>query len=92
VPGVGREIIVSPQVGTASSCVTRGVQLHRHAMHRTYVALPHHLTCNGWMVFNRTCCRPVASELTRPQAVTLAEALNLAATGETARSSQVKYD
>jgi hypothetical protein len=35
--------------------------------------------------------RPIASELTRPQAVTLAEALNLAATGEAARSSQIKY-
>jgi hypothetical protein len=61
-------------------------------MHRTYVALPHYLTCHGWMVFNRIRCRPIASELTRPQAVTLAEALNLAATGEAAVSSQIKYD
>jgi hypothetical protein len=61
-------------------------------MHRTYVALPHHRTCHGWMVFNRIRCHPVASELTRPQAVTLAEALNLAATGEVAPSSQIRYD
>ena len=61
-------------------------------MHRTYVALPHHLTCHGWMVFNRIRCHPVAFELSRPQAVTLAEALNLAATGEAARSSQFKHD
>jgi hypothetical protein len=51
-------------------------------MRPTYIALPHLLTSRGWMVFNRVRCRPVAESLTRPQAQTLATALNLASTGE----------
>ncbi len=53
-----------------------------HAMRPSYVAIPHHLTAQGWMVFHRTLCQPVASKLTPSQARTLADALNLAATGE----------
>lgn len=67
------------------------IRLHRHPMRRAYIAIPQHLTSHGWMVFNRIRCLPVASDLTRPQAVTLADALNLAATGELARPSKMTH-
>jgi hypothetical protein len=55
----------------------------------SYVALPHQLADRGWMVFHRTRCRPVASRLTPAQAKTLADALNLAATGEAPRPTRM---
>ena len=55
-----------------------------------YVALPHQRLPHGWMVFNRLRCHPIASDLTRPQAVTLADALNIAASGEMVRPSRIK--
>jgi len=55
----------------------------------SYVALPHQLADRGWMVFHRTHCRPVALRLTPSQARTLADALNLAATGEAPRPARL---
>jgi hypothetical protein len=46
------------------------------AMPRTYIALAHQLTSRAWMVFNLKRCCPVTSNLSPPQARTLAEVLN----------------
>jgi hypothetical protein len=51
-------------------------------MRASYVALPHQLTSRRWMVFNRIRCQPVACDLSPEQAQTLADAFNIAATGE----------
>jgi hypothetical protein len=48
-------------------------------MRPLYIALPQALSPHGWMVFHRTRCRAIACHLTRGQARTLADALNLAA-------------
>jgi hypothetical protein len=52
----------------------------------TYVALPHPIASAGWMVFNRVRCHPVAADLPRLQARTLARALNLAEMAAAERS------
>lgn len=77
--------------GTAEgrACGVASRPLDHRAMHPSYVALPHQLTMHGWMVFHRTRCQPVASRLTPSQARTLAEALNLAATGEAPRTARI---
>ncbi len=66
-----------------------GTPLDQRVMRPSYVALPHQLTLRGWMVFHRIRCQPVASRLTPSQARTLADALNLAATGEAPRPARL---
>jgi hypothetical protein len=78
--------------GPQWSCTIIGRPLDQHPMHPSYVPLPHQLTARGWMVFHRIRCEAVASRLTPPQARTLADALNLAATGEAPRSARVALE
>ncbi len=71
------------------TCAATGGPLDHRAMHPSYIALPHQLTIRGWMVFHRTRCQAVACRLTPAQARTLADALNLAATGEAPRPARL---
>jgi hypothetical protein len=74
--------------GSHRACTVVGRPLDQHPMQPCYIALPHQLAARGWMVFHRTRCEAVAYRLTPPQARTLADALNLAATGEAPRSAR----
>lgn len=79
----------SPMVrirAAAPACLGTPRVLHRRTMPPTYVALPHPIASAGWMVFNRVRCHPVAADLPRLQARTLARALNLAEMAAAERS------